>query len=311
MAAAPPGYNKDLFVLPFDHRGSFEAGLLGIRGRPAEPHEVEQLAAYKRIIYDGFLEATKDGVPTEKAAILVDQTYGHAILADALARGITTCVPVEKSGQDEFDFEYGGQFREHIQEASPTFVRVLVRYNPEGDGTVNETQRRRLKLLSDYTHSAGYKFMFELLVPATPSQLDSAGQDRRAFDLRLRPALTIRAIADIQDAGVEPDVWKLEGTEDAGAMEKIVSQVQSGGRDDVRIIVLGRGEDEERVRQWLVTGARTDGVIGFAVGRTIFWQPLVGHKEGMLSSREAAGQIAGRYRALYRLFIEARAGARA
>ena len=154
MSIAPVGYNQDLFVLPFDHRSSFEAGLLGISGRQANPQEVEQLAAYKRIIYDGFLRALEQGVPQETAAILVDQKYGREILADARKRDIITCVPVEGSGQPEFDFEYGEGFRGRLQEAAPTFAKALVRYNPDGDARVNEIQRRRLKVLSDYAHEA-------------------------------------------------------------------------------------------------------------------------------------------------------------
>jgi len=305
------GYNKDLFVLPFDHRSSFEAGLLGIRGRPADPQEVEKLAAFKRVIYEGFLEAVANDVPTEKTAILVDQKYGEEILADASKRGITTCTSVEKSGQAEFDFEYGDDFERHLQEAAPTFAKALVRYNPDGDSSVNENQRRRLKLLSDYAHSAGYKFMFELLVPATEHQLESVGQDLHAYDLRLRPELTVRAIRELQEAGVEPDVWKLEGMEDPQAVRRVVAQGRAGGRDNIGIIVLGRGEDEKRVQEWLTTGAQTEGVIGFAVGRTVFWQPLVDYKEGMISRADAVSRIAGTYQRLYKLFIDARAKATA
>ena len=178
MDVSAVGYDNDLFILPFDHRSSFETGLLGIRGRQAYPDEVEKLTAYKRVIYDGFLEAVDQGVPVETAAILVDQKYGEELLADANKRGITTCTSVEKSGQTEFDFEYGDDFGRRLADATPTFAKTLVRYNPEGDPTMNQNQRRRLKVLSDYAHSAGYKFMFELLVPATEGQLGSVGQNR-------------------------------------------------------------------------------------------------------------------------------------
>ena len=187
MNASDLGYNKDLFILPFDHRSSFEAGLLGIRGRSADPGEVERLQAYKRVIYDGFLEALDQGVPVETAAILVDQKYGEELLADANKRGITTCTSVEKSGQPEFDFEYGDDFGQRLNDASPTFAKALVRYNPEGDSTVNQNQRRRLKVLSDHAHSAGYKFMFELLVPPAPGQIESITRNTSAYDLQIRP----------------------------------------------------------------------------------------------------------------------------
>ena len=308
MASPKPGYDKDLFVLPFDHRGSFESGLLGIKGRPPTSEELERLRAFKRVIYEGFVMALAGGVPADTSAILVDQKYGADILADARQRAIVTCAPVEKSGQDEFDFEYGDEFGARLDEAAPTFAKALVRYNPEGDRQVNETQRRRLKSLSDYAHSRGYRFMFELLVPATTDQLRAVEQDKHSYDLRLRPQLTVQAIDQLQQAGVEPDVWKLEGMDEPDAAIRVVAQARTGARDDVGIIVLGRGEDEARVRGWLTVGARTDGVIGFAVGRTVFWQPLIDFKDGATTREQASERIAATYRRLYDLFAESRKG---
>ncbi len=262
-----------------------------------------------RGFFSSLIEAVESGIPKESSAILVDQKYGAQILADAREQGIITCAPVEKSGQNEFDFDYGADFRQHIEEAAPTFTKALVRYNPDGDEGGNETQRRRLKVLSDYAHSSGYGFMFELLVPATESQLESVAQDSRAYDLQLRPELTTRTMAELQDAGIEPDVWKLEGTEDSEAMKSFVEQARASGRNDVGLIILGRGEDEERVREWLSTGAKTEGVVGFAVGRTVFWQPLLDYKDDKTSRAEAVSRIAGTYQGLFELFLESRARA--
>ena len=308
MDSAGLGYTADLFVLPFDHRSSFEAGLLDIRGREADPQEVEQLSAYKRVIYDGFLQAIGGRVPVESSAILVDQKYGEAILADAKDRGVTTCTSVEKSGQPEFDFEFGEDFEKRLKDSSPTFAKVLVRYNPEGDGASNQRQRERLKLLSDHARKAGYKFMFELLVPATDAQLESVARESHAYDLRLRPRLAVQAIDELQEAGIEPDVWKLEGMDDQEAARSLVAQARSGGRGQVGLIILGRGEDADRVRHWLTIGARTEGVIGFAVGRTVFWQPLLDYKEDRISRAEAVSRVAGTYGELYQIFVEARSG---
>ena len=150
--------------------------------------------------------------------MLVDQKYGARLLAEAKALGIVTCAPVEKSGQSEFDFEYGEDFGRHVEEAAPTFTKALVRYNPEGDATANEKQRRRLATLSDYSHSNGYKFMFELLVPATDSQAEAVAQDSRAYDLKLRPELTTRTMAELQDAGGEARDRTVDTNEATGSL---------------------------------------------------------------------------------------------
>ena len=309
MAGTGAGYEKDLFILPFDHRGSFESGLLGVSGAAVPPEGVAQLSGYKRIIYDGFLEAVEGGISTETSAILVDQQYGSEILADAHQRGVTACTCMEKSGQDEFDFEYGGSFLEKLLEAETAFGKVLVRYNPRGEAELNRRQRDRLKQASEAVHSAGLKFMFELIVAATPEQLESVGGEARAFDTQLRPGLMAEAIAQLQDDGIEPDVWKLEGINDLGSFDGVARQVRAGGRDKAGIIILGRGENAGQVDQWLTIAAQVPAVIGFAVGRTTFWEPIVKHKNGEISRADAVSAICGNYSRIHRLFAEARTGA--
>ncbi len=226
----------------------------------------------KQVIYDGFKAALAGGVPKEKAGILVDEQFGAEILHDAAQHGYSTSCPAEKSGQDEFDFEYGDEFGRHIEAFHPTFCKVLVRFNPDGEAAMNARQVKRLKQLSDYLHSAGRsRFMFELLVPATSPQLEKAGGDKKQYDRELRPDLMVRAIRALQDAGIEPDVWKIEGIDRPEDCVKVVAAAQHGGRDHVGSIILGRGEDDTKVRQWLKTAAAVPGFIGFAVGRTSFW----------------------------------------
>jgi myo-inositol catabolism protein IolC len=289
------GYTKPLYILPFDHRGSFETGMFGWKG-DLTAEQTAQIAAAKQVIYEGYKKAIADGAPKVKGGILVDEQFGAAILADALAEGITFACPVEKSGQEEFDFQYGEDFAAHIEKIKPTFSKVLVRYNPEGDEALNQRQAERLKRLSDYLHAANESlFMFELLVPAEKAQLDRVNGDKKTYDHQLRPGLMIGAIEQLQAAGVEPDVWKIEGLDRREDCEKIVETAQAKGRDSVGCIILGRGEDEEQVRKWLITAASVPGFIGFAVGRTCFWDPLVAWRDKKSTREEAAQAIADRY----------------
>ncbi|MFQ5752409.1 MAG: 2-deoxy-5-keto-D-gluconate 6-phosphate aldolase domain-containing protein [bacterium] len=307
MALTNLGYNKPLFVMPFDHRGSFQAKMFDIKGRQPTTEETEMIAAYKRIVYDGFLMALEQGAPKDKAAILVDEQFGAACALDALQKGIKVAMPAEKSGQNEFDFDYGEQFAAHIEKFNPTFVKVLVRYNVEGDEQMNKRQAARLARLSEYCHSNNRQFIFELLVPATDAQLDRVGGDKKKYDTSIRPGLMEKAIAELQSAGIEPDVWKLEGLENADDYKAIVAQTRSDGRDNVGIIVLGRGENAEKVRHWLTEGANVDGVIGFAVGRTVFWDALAGYRARSHDRDEAVAMVAKNYKGFVDLFISARA----
>jgi 5-dehydro-2-deoxygluconokinase len=300
------GYDKPLYIQPFDHRGSFQIKLFGWKGALTDEQTAE-IAATKRVIYDGFKAAVAGGVPKEKAGILVDEQFGASILRDAEAEGFTTACPAEKSGQDEFDFEYGEEFAKHIEAFRPTFCKVLVRYNPEGDRALNQRQSARLKRLSDYLHSGGRSlFMFELLVPAEEAQLERVKGDKKAYDLELRPRLMGQSMHELQDAGVEPDVWKIEGLDRREDCEQVVAAARRNGRDKVSCIVLGRGEDDTKVREWLTTAAPVPGFIGFAVGRTVFWDPLVAWRAKKISREAAVTEICRRYTEFVKVFDKAR-----
>lgn len=299
------GYDKRLYVLPFDHRATFSKTMFGWQ-EPLSQEQTKEIAAVKQVIYDAFKAALAGGVQKEHAGILVDETFGADILRDALQQGFVTACPAEKSGQDEFDFEYGRDFARHIDEFNPTFCKVLVRYNPDGNKELNRRQAGRLKQLSDHLHRSNRLYMFELLVPPEPAQLQRFGNDRKAYDLQLRPTLMVKAIHELQDFGVEADVWKIEGIERREDCQMIVEAARRAGRDKVGCIILGRGEDNQKVRQWLTTAASVPGFTGFAVGRTTFWDSLVNLRAGKIARDSAVAQIAASFREWVDLFEKSR-----
>lgn len=302
--AAKIGYDRPLYILPFDHRGSFTSKLFGWKGT-LSAEQTAEVAATKAVVYDGFKAALAAGVPKDRAGILVDEQFGAALLRDAVQSGIAVAMCAEKSGQDEFDFEYGDDFGKHIEAFNPTFCKVLVRYNAEGDAGMNSRQTARLKRLSDWLHQNGRKYMFELLVPAEKAQLEALGGDKKRYDRELRPKLMIQAIQTLQDAGVEPDVWKIEGLDLREDCAKVAQACRRGGRDQVGCIVLGRGEDDKKVVEWLKAAAGVPGFIGFAVGRTTFWDALVGWREKKISREDAVKQIAKNYQSWVDIFEKA------
>lgn len=287
------GYDKPLYVLPFDHRHSLITGVFHWQ-EPLAPQQVAEIAASKQVIYDGFKAAVGEGLLHNRAGILVDEEFGAAILRDAQGGGYVTCVSTEKSGQDEFDFAYGDAFERHIEAVNPTFAKVLVRYNPESDPVMNARQVARLRRLSGYLTETKRLFMFELLVPAEQAQLDRLGS-RAAYDRELRPTLVLGTIRALQDAGVEPDVWKIEGLDRREDCEKTVDTARRDGRTKVGCIVLGRGSDEQAVLRWLTIAAGVHGFIGFAVGRTTWLQALTAWRRDEITRETAVARIAGRF----------------
>jgi len=300
------GYDGKLYILAFDHRGSFQKKMFGIQGDPSE-EETRTISDAKHLIYEGMVKAVERGAEAGATGVLVDEQFGGDIPTQAKERGLVLAMPVEKSGQDEFDFQYGDQFGEHIERFDPEFSKVLVRYNPDGDAGMNERQAGRLRRLSDWLHEHDRKFLFELLVPATDEQLESVGGDSDRYDAELRPDLMIRVIAELQDTGVEADIWKIEGVDDRSDCERIVAQARTGGRDGVVCVVLGRGASTEKVDEWLRAGAPVDGYVGFAIGRSIWWDALKGFIDGGLEREKASDQIADNYLRFVSVYEEATA----
>jgi myo-inositol catabolism protein IolC len=290
------GYDSSLFILAFDHRGSFQKKMFGIAGEP-NAEETAVISDAKKVIFEGFKKAVNElGVDRATAGILVDEQFGTDIVREAEKEGFVFAMPVEKSGQDEFDFQYDADFGKHIEDFNPNFSKVLVRYNPDGDAEMNARQSARLKELSDWLHANDRKFLFELLVPGTEQQLASVNGDGDRYDKELRPDLMITAIKELQDAGIEADIWKIEGIDTAEDCARIAAQVRSGGRDGVVCVVLGRGANDAAVDHWLKQGAGVDGYVGFAIGRTIWWDALKGYLDKTLDREAAADQIAANYK---------------
>jgi len=294
------GYQGRLFILAFDHRGSFKKKMFGIVDET--PVDTRRLREAKRLVWEGFTLAHAAGLP-EGAGILVDEEMGAAVAREAAALHVPFAMPVERSGQDTFDFEYGEDFRKHIEAFEPTFAKVLVRWNPDDGAEIKRLQGERLAALGSWLHESSRRFLFELLVPASAAQLASVGGDAHAYDTRVRPGLMLEVITELRAAGVEPDVWKIEGIDSPAACREIAALTMAGGRAGVKCVVLGRGADDARVDHWLRTGAPIPGFAGFAIGRSIWWDTVAAWRDRSASFEDAATAIAASYRRFIDVYL--------
>jgi myo-inositol catabolism protein IolC len=304
LNAMQPGYDGKLYILAFDHRGSFQKKFFGIEGEP-DPEQTAIIADAKHLIFEGLLQAVRAGAERSVTGVLVDEQFGSTVPAEAREQGLKLAMPAERSGQKMFDFQYGDDFGTHIERFDPGFTKVLVRYNPDGDPTENREQLVKLKRLSDWLKEHDRRFLFELLVPAEDFQLQAVDGDVDRYDSELRPELMRRTIAEIQDGGVEVDVWKIEGVDQRSDCEMLVAQARSGGRDGVVCVVLGRGADNAKVDHWLATAAPVDGFVGFAIGRSIWWDPLKAYVDGKIERAAGARTIAESYLRFVRVYERA------
>lgn len=294
------GYDGTLFILAFDHRGSFKSKMFGITDETDADRA--RLRAAKRLVWEGFVAAHDRGLP-EGAGILVDEEMGTDVARAAAERGVPFAMPVEKSGQNVFDFEYGDAFGDHIEAFNPTFAKVLVRWNPDDPAETKAIQAERLARLCTWLHDRDRRFLFELLVPATERQLQLVGGDATSYDTRLRPMLMLETIAELRDRGIEPDVWKIEGIDTVEDCELVSALARADGRDRVTCVVLGRGADDARVDHWLEMGAGVTGYQGFAIGRSIWWDAVAAWRDGSLDDRAAADLIATNYRRFIEVYL--------
>jgi 5-dehydro-2-deoxygluconokinase len=288
------GYDQKLYILAFDHRGSFQKKFFGIEGEP-DAEQTAIIADAKHLIFEGLSQAVGSGTDAAAAGVLVDEQFGSTVPTEAREKGLKLAMPVERSGQPTFDFEYGEDFAAHIEKFDPDFSKVLVRHNPDGDVADNREQLVKLKRLSDWLHKNDRKFLFELLVPAEDDQLATVGGDGDRFDAELRPELMRRAIVEIQDAGIEVDIWKIEGVDERSDCEMLAKQSRVGGRDGVVCIVLGRGANDDKVDHWLAQAAPVEGFVGFAIGRSIWWDPLKAYVDGKIDRATGARRVAENY----------------
>ncbi len=291
------GYPHKLYILPFDHRTSFVRAFIG---------EVDELTArhkrlikdYKQIIFAGFNLALSYTEQSKACAILVDEDYGLSIIKEAKKKKIIVCLTVEKSGQRQFAFNYGREFDKHILKIQPTIVKALVRYNPANKKS-NLQQLRRLARLSHWCHEHNYKFLLEPLFVPTQSNLKKFRGRQELYDIKLRPKLALKSIDEFHQAGVEPDIWKIEAFENTADWAPVIEALRAGERDEVAIILLGRGASFAKVKQW-INLAPKDLLNGFAVGRTVFMRPLLDYHQQQINRLEAIQQIAKNYLELIR-----------
>ncbi len=299
------GHTSDLYILAFDHRGTLTKGLLGVEGRTPSAEEANKVSEMKSIIFDGFKSSIDKGESVDNCAILVDEQFGRGVQEEARSLGIRFAAPVEKSGQEIFDFEYGDEFGDKINEVGADYIKILVRWNPDDDEESRKIQGERIKTLSNWIVENEKSFLLEFLVPPTEEQLAMVDGEQSRYDSEIRPGLAVKVVEEMREKGADPDIWKIEGLEKTEDCKKVASAIRDGGREEVIAVVLGRGADDQKVNEWLKAGASVEGYKGFAIGRSIFWDSLKGWFTEEITREQAVDQISEKYRSFISVYKEA------
>ena len=283
-------------VLAIDHRFDLFTELLSASPVHPTAAERERAASLKQVVFEGLLKAVENGVPKSEAAVWTDSDLGESILLRARGMNLNTMMSVERARVAEFRFEDALGFSERMSNLDVTYAAARVPYNPGEESMVNEAQQRKLRRLSEIARSSSPGLTLELIMRPTQAQLDQSGSVE-AWDTDVRPSLIVQAIHELQDAGVEPDLWALRGIDNAAAMATATAQAQVDDRKAGVLFTLG-GEME--LDQDLINlAARTPGCRGIVFGPAIYADHLRAYNEEEIDRDEASVRIAERYNAAY------------
>lgn len=294
-----------LFILAMDQRDSIEQKLYELDAAPT-PEQAASIAANKLLVYRGLLDAVP-GLPSgARPGFLVDEQYGAspAVLAGADQR-VSLAMPIEASGREWFDFAYGHDWRTHAEFFHARYPKVLIRDNPGLDREQRAAQADRVAQVSSWARKEGLQFIVELLVPATDEDDAAVGGDTDRYDREIRPGLTVRSMEFLQDRGVEPAIWKIEGLAAREDAERVAATARRDGRDG-RCIVLGRHAPTAQLDEWLRVAAPVEGFVGFAIGRSNWWDALEDRLAEKIDEATARRQVADNYTHFVRTYLDAR-----
>lgn len=303
VRAEPPSAAQPLFILAMDHRDSFGRTLFGVRGTP-DAGQLAGMRSAKELIFAGARQVAASTPGPGQLGILVDEQLGADVARQAKKAGFVLAMPVEASGADRLTFEYGDDFAAHVEAFDPDWIKVLVRFNPADPAELRDAQTGTLRRLHDWVTASRRRWMIELLVPPTREQL-VAHDDQALYDETARPALTAQVIASLTAAGVHPGIWKLEGYETTAGAQLVLDAVRDSGAPASSCIVLGRNAPQRQVDHWLIIAAPLPGYVGFAVGRSIWDQPIAGYLAGHADRDATEARIAGNYRHFIQQYLAA------
>jgi myo-inositol catabolism protein IolC len=301
--------DRVLLIVAADHRDSLERDLYRL-AVPPSPAQAARISADKLLIYQALLDAithlNRTGV---QPGILIDEQYGASVaeLAASSAGVVNLSMPIEASGETWFQFAYGDDWLAHAEYFATDHPKVLVRDNPSLDPADREGQATRLAQVSAWATQSGRSLILELLIPATIADKGATDNNTRRYDDELRPGYTLAVMEYLQDHEVEPAIWKVEGLDGHDNAVAVAATTTRGGRD-ARCIVLGRHAAHDDLDHWLRVAAPIPGWTGFAIGRSIWWDPLHAHLHHRCTAAEARRRISGAYLDFVHYYLDAREG---
>ena len=279
-----------VYMLAADHRWQWEE-FCDQRSLPRE-----RIRDVKRLAADGFrLARDRSAAARDFGALLIDEQYSSAVIAEALEAGLTVGTPAEKAGAVPLAWA-----TEPFPAAlTGAFVKVLARYRADDDPAVLTNQWAMLEALQTWCRGAGKPLVLEVLVARKQ-------EPEHEFEASGRPILLARFIADAYRRGLTPAFWKIEGTLAPEGARTIDAAIAADPA--CRQIILGKAAELSTIDRWFAACAGSATASGFAIGRSVFWEPSAAFLTGKIGAGEAATAIADTYLQLVAAWDRSRHG---
>lgn len=290
------------YFLAVDHRSGLVAICADALGCRVEDVGRQRLLEVKQLVVDAVLGSR--AVDRAGVGILIDEDLGADQARRAHDAGLPLAMPIEVSGAATFKLEFGDEMLRHLETFDVDYAKALVYLNPDLEDAYRAQISAVAKALRTIA-AAELGTMLEVVVIPTVEQLARHDGDGRRFDRETRPALVCQAIRDLHGAGANPRLWNLEGLDRAEDYARVQASVFAHDGDS-RCLVLGRGLAVDRVREWLQLAAAHNGFSGFAVGRTIWQDPVARFLAGELDGGAARAEISQTFAEMISEFRDAR-----
>jgi 5-dehydro-2-deoxygluconokinase len=275
-----------LAVLAFDHRAQLEA-LADEHGAPRA-----RIRDLKRLIAAGALRGAGD---TPGAGVILDDRYGEDVLPALTGRGLWIARPVEAPGSRPLAFEAGELALALRAWPGEHVAKCLVFHHPDDPPDLRRSQIAPLASLQAACAATFHELLVEVLPPR---------------ELPADASTTARSLAQLYEAGIRPDWWKLPPAADARAWAEATAVIERHDRHCRGVVMLGLEADEATLEASFEVAAHFGICRGFAVGRSIFAAPARAWFAGDASDDEVIEEVAERYARLIDLWRRARSNAR-
>jgi myo-inositol catabolism protein IolC len=267
------------FILPFDHRNGLARDVMNTT-YPFSEADAKTAHELKKMVFEAILKVKDTYQGSGALGCLFDEETALEVILEAKKVGLPVTVSMEKSGTKTLELIHGDKFGERLNELRPTFGKILVHYHPD-KAEESAAQLKIIKQASDFCATNGAPLMLEVL-------LDKQGAHS--------PTDMLRVFADVYSAGIQIGIWKIEGFDKAEDWKAIAPEAKAP------MIILGRGQNVRAVETWIEAAAKSGVVDGFAIGRTIFQDPLSAYVQGTLSRADAIEQVANNYQHFIQLW---------